>query len=79
LFEGIHSNTKVGRYHSLSVDKASLPDYLKITSESLDGEVMSIEHAELRHVYGIQFHPESILTPDGMNILKNFMRFGSES
>jgi anthranilate synthase component 2 len=56
----------------LAADPASLPDALKITAQTADGEIMAVVHRELP-VYGVQFHPESILTPEGRTILKNFL------
>lgn len=72
IFAGIGPRTTVGRYHSLAVDGGSLPDSLKVTSVADDGEVMSVEDAE-RKVFGVQFHPESILTGEGPRIIANFM------
>ena len=63
----------VGRYHSLSLLEDTLPEELKIISKSNDdGEVMAVKHNEF-DVYGLQFHPESILTPDGLRIMENFL------
>ena len=63
----------VGRYHSLSLVEETLPDCLEIISKAKDdGEVMVVKHKE-HNVYGIQFHPESILTPDGITIINNFL------
>lgn len=72
LFAGLPQNIRVGRYHSLVVDRASLPACLEVTSELEDGTIMSLRHRELP-VAGIQFHPESILTPDGCRMMKNFL------
>lgn len=73
IFENLGSQITVGRYHSLSLVENSLPDDLKILSKSLDdGEVMAVKHKKY-DVYGLQFHPESILTPDGLTILRNFL------
>ena len=75
LYKGIGENDsriRVGRYHSLALDPDTLPDCLRVTGTSDDGEVMSVEHKEYP-VYGLQYHPESILTPDGLGILKNFL------
>jgi anthranilate synthase component 2 len=72
LFKGLDKNIPVARYHSLAAKKETIPDELKITAVSDDGEVMAVEHKKYP-VYGMQFHPESILTPDGRKILKNFM------
>ncbi len=72
IFKGLSENITVARYHSLAAVDSTMPDCLKITAKSDDGEIMAVEH---RHfpVYGLQFHPESIMTPDGMTMLKNFM------
>ena len=72
LFAGLGDTVAVARYHSLSVDEATLPEELVATSYTNDGEVMSVQHAHYP-VFGVQFHPESILTPDGPTILKNFI------
>jgi anthranilate synthase/aminodeoxychorismate synthase-like glutamine amidotransferase len=60
------------RYHSLVTSKESLPDCLEITARSDQGELMGIRHKELS-IEGVQFHPESIMTPDGIELLKNFL------
>ena len=62
----------VARYHSLAAVKETLPDCLKITAETDDGEIMAVEHKEYP-VYGLQFHPESILTKDGKRMMENFI------
>ncbi len=72
LFEGVPGRFLAGRYHSLIIDRESLPDCLIETAVSCDGEIMGIKHKE-HNVFGIQFHPESILTNEGMAILKNFL------
>lgn len=72
LFHGLPNPMAVGRYHSLAVDAITLPESLVVTARSDDGEVMAVEDAG-RNLYGVQFHPESILTPFGMDILKNFV------
>ena len=72
IFEGIGKTLEVGRYHSLVIDNNSLPDNLKITAASDDGCIMAIRHKE-RPVFGIQFHPESVLTPQGMKMIENFL------
>ncbi len=72
LFYGMPQSIKVGRYHSLIVQNDSLPGDLSITAKTSDGEIMGLKHNKFP-VYGIQFHPESILTPCGKNILKNFL------
>ncbi len=73
LFDGIGLSAEVGRYHSLVIDEGTLPDALQITACSDDGCIMGVKHAE-RPVYGIQFHPESVLTPKGMKMLENFLK-----
>lgn len=72
LFKGISPEITVARYHSLAADKETLPECLSITAETSDGEVMAVEHSNLP-VYGLQFHPESVLTPDGEAIIQNFI------
>lgn len=73
LFSGLNGKAFVGRYHSLAADAATVPECLKVTAMTPDGEVMAVQHKKYP-VYGVQFHPESILTPDGEKILKNFIR-----
>lgn len=75
LFEGMREKTKVARYHSLAAEEASLPKALRVTAKTADGEVMAVEHQSFP-VYGVQFHPESILTSKGRTILENFMKKG---
>ena len=72
-FEGLATPMEAGRYHSLAVARESLPDVLEVTATSPDGLVMGLRHRE-HPVEGIQFHPESILTPDGMALLANWLR-----
>lgn len=72
IFDGLPDRIDVGRYHSWVVDKDSLPDCLEITSVSPDGEIMAMRHREL-DIRGVQFHPESILTPDGIKIIENWI------
>lgn len=73
IFKGLPSEISVGRYHSLSLIEDSVPDCLEIISKAKDdGEIMAVKHKQF-NVYGLQFHPESILTPDGLAIIKNFM------
>ncbi len=72
LFQGLSEETPVARYHSLAADKASLPSCLKVTAETAQGEIMAVQHTSFP-VYGLQFHPESILTPEGKKILKNYL------
>lgn len=72
LFEGLPSKIKVGRYHSWIVDKNSLPDCLEVTAVSEEGYIMALRHKTL-DIRGVQFHPESVLTPDGKKILYNWI------
>ena len=73
IFKDLPSEITVGRYHSLSLLEETLPDSLKIISKARDdGEIMAVKHKEF-NVYGLQFHPESILTPDGLTIMENFL------
>ncbi len=73
LFQGCPKNAPVARYHSLAVDADTIPNHLKITAITSDGEVMAVQHKE-HPIYGVQFHPESILTPDGKTMLRNFIK-----
>lgn len=73
LYEGIPQNTEVGRYHSLIIERRSLPDCLEVTSELEDGTIMGVRHKTYA-IDGMQFHPESILTPDGRRMMQNFIR-----
>ncbi len=72
IFKGLPSPFPAGRYHSLIVERETLPDCLEISAETPEGEVMGLRHRTLP-VEGIQFHPESILTPGGKRIIKNFL------
>lgn len=71
LFHGMKEVFPVGRYHSLAAVKETMPKELKITAVTEDGEIMAVEHVKYP-VYGVQFHPESILTPDGKTMMENF-------
>lgn len=73
IFDGMPQEFQVGRYHSWVVDKASVPSCLQVTAVTPDGLVMALRHAQY-DVHGIQFHPESVLTPQGMTILNNFLK-----
>lgn len=74
IFSGFVGDTaEVGRYHSLVTDKNCLPECLKVTAVSGDGAVMAMEHKEYP-LFGMQFHPESVLTPDGPKMIENFLR-----
>lgn len=72
LFSDLSNPFEAGRYHSLVVERSSLPSCLKITAESEDGEIMALRHCALP-VLGVQFHPESVLTEDGKKILARFL------
>jgi anthranilate synthase/aminodeoxychorismate synthase-like glutamine amidotransferase len=72
LFAGIPSPFEAGRYQSLVVDNEGLPDVLRVTARSADGLVMALAHRS-KPVFGVQFHPESVLTPHGENVLANFL------
>ena len=73
LFDGLGSEGTVGRYHSLSAARDTLPEELVPTAYTSDGEIMAVQHRDYP-IYGLQFHPESILTPDGPKMLKKFLR-----
>lgn len=73
LFKGIKEKTRVARYHSLAAKKENLPDCLQIIGESDDGEIMAVCHKNYP-IYGLQFHPESILTKEGKKIVENFLK-----
>lgn len=72
IYQGIHAGTRVARYHSLIIERESLPDVLEITSDLGDGTIMSVRHKTLP-IEGIQFHPESILTHDGRAMMENYL------
>jgi anthranilate synthase/aminodeoxychorismate synthase-like glutamine amidotransferase len=74
VFSGLPSPLTATRYHSLIVERDSVPDVLEITAESEDGLVMGLRHREFP-IEGVQFHPESILTTGGHDLLRNFLRF----
>jgi len=73
LFRNLNTEEKVARYHSLAADRNSIPECLRVTATSDDGEIMAVEHRKYP-VYGVQFHPESIMTPSGKIIIENFIR-----
>lgn len=73
LFRGCPDIAPVARYHSLAADADTIPKELKITALTTDGEVMAVQHREYP-VFGVQFHPESIMTPDGKQMLINFIK-----
>lgn len=72
LFKGLPESMKVARYHSLAADQSTMPDCLEVTAITDDGEIMAVQHKDYP-IYGVQFHPESIMTPDGKAMLKNFI------
>lgn len=72
LFKGCPEKALVARYHSLAADKNTILEELKITAITAEGEVMAVQHKKYP-VYGMQFHPESIMTPDGKQMLENFI------
>ncbi|HEY2951623.1 MAG TPA: aminodeoxychorismate/anthranilate synthase component II [Verrucomicrobiae bacterium] len=76
LFEGVPNPFSATRYHSLVIQRDTLPGFLQITAETEEGEIMGIRHKELP-IHGVQFHPESILTEHGRLILKNFLKLGA--
>ena len=73
IFQGLPSPFPAGRYHSLIVERETLPDCLEVSAETEEGEIMGLRHREWP-VEGIQFHPESILTPSGKRIIRNFLQ-----
>ena len=73
LFAGLDPVVRVGRYHSLSADADAPPPCLAVTARTADGEIMAVQHGEWP-VYGVQFHPESIMTPDGAAMMSNFLK-----
>ena len=76
LFDGLPETFAVARYHSLAADPETMPECLMVTARTEDGEVMAVQHKEYP-IYGVQFHPESILTEHGKEILKNFLSMSS--
>ncbi len=72
IFKGLDERIKVARYHSLVADNQTLPDELQIIAKCDDGTIMGVKHVKY-DIYGLQFHPESILTPDGKKIAENFL------
>jgi anthranilate synthase/aminodeoxychorismate synthase-like glutamine amidotransferase len=73
LFEGLSQPCEVGRYHSLAAERDNIPAVLQVTARTDDGEIMGVRHRELP-VEGVQFHPESVLTPEGNHLLANFLK-----
>ena len=72
LFRDIANPFEAGRYHSLAAQTDTLPDALRVTAKTEDGEIMAVTHEDLA-IHGVQFHPESVLTPDGNTLLRNFL------
>ena len=72
LFRGCPRTAPVARYHSLAANPETLPDCLKVTARTRDGEIMAVQHRQFP-IFGVQFHPESIMTPDGKTMLQNFI------
>ena len=73
LFRGVPKNAKVARYHSLAADPATMPESLIVTAVTDDGEIMAVQQKDYP-IYGVQFHPESIMTPDGKTMIRNFIK-----
>lgn len=73
LFQKIPTTAPAARYHSLAADASAIPEELRVTAVADDGEVMAVQHREYP-IFGVQFHPESIMTPDGRQMLKNFIK-----
>lgn len=72
LFEGLGDSFQAARYHSLAAVRDKLPEVLRVTAEAEDGEIMAVEHTEYP-IYGVQFHPESVMTLDGKKMVENFI------
>jgi anthranilate synthase/aminodeoxychorismate synthase-like glutamine amidotransferase len=77
LFAGLPQPCEVGRYHSLAADREAIPAVLEVTARTSGGEIMGVRHRELP-VEGVQFHPESVLTPEGDQLLGNFLKQNTE-
>jgi len=73
LFAGLKNDFKAVRYHSLALRESSLPEILEVTARADDGEIMGIRHRK-QLIFGVQYHPESILTPNGKQLLANFLQ-----
>ena len=76
LFVGLPEETTVARYHSLAAQEETFPECLQVTARTSDGEIMALQH-KTKAVYGVQFHPESILTPLGKKMLDNFLQLAN--
>jgi len=77
IFEGVPNPFVGGRYHSLAIEPDSVPAELQVSASSDDGEIMALRHRRFP-IEGVQFHPESILTPDGARLLGNFLRLARQ-
>jgi anthranilate synthase/aminodeoxychorismate synthase-like glutamine amidotransferase len=73
IFAGLPNPMEATRYHSLIVERESLPECLEVTAETTEGEIMGLAHKELP-IWGVQFHPESLATEQGMKMLENFLK-----
>lgn len=73
IFEGLPEKIAVARYHSLAADRAAMPECLEVIAEDEDGEIMAVKHKDYP-IYGLQFHPESVMTPDGAVMIQNFYK-----
>ena len=74
VFEGLGSPFTATRYHSLVIDRQTIPDTLEVTAWVEDGTIMGVRHRDHHHLQGVQFHPESILTDNGKSLLRNFLK-----
>lgn len=77
IFVGLPEKIEVARYHSLAADRMAMPDCLEIIAEDEDGEIMAVRHKEYP-IYGLQFHPESVMTPDGAVMIRNFYQLAQK-
>lgn len=77
IFKGLPNEFNVTRYHSLIIDKKTVPKELKITAQTDDGAIMGIEHRDMK-IYGVQYHPEAVLTEEGHSLLNNFIKICKE-
>ena len=73
IFSDVSHSIQIARYHSLAVDSNTLSNDLNILAKTDDGEIMAVKHKD-SNIYGLQFHPESVLTPDGLKIIENFLK-----
>ena len=76
VFAGLPQPCEVGRYHSLAAERDNIPAVLEVTARTTGGEIMGVRHRELP-IEGVQFHPESVLTPEGDELLDNFLKLQS--